>query len=627
MRRASPWLLVLAALALPACAGDSGFSDPSDAGPIDPNPDAAASEDGGVVDGSVPPCFTLTLAPETGAPLIAPVNLVAEVPDAELGRDGAIQWQVRRDGVGHPLEALGARKIRIRATEPGRYVVEATLIDSFEQCTFNSASLDVLARFRYRLTYSGNPGAPPQDERSSFTVVAGATHPALGPDYDLLPGRAVNGTLIQDRSPASSQVLGAQLTLTPALGGRAVTLYSSPTTGAYAGQVLDGRQAIVVVPYLASTAPFALAAEADLLSTSVIVGPHAQVSGEVRLGDASGPLLGGALVSVSTGGVMPALALTGDATSAAPGRFEVAVPGSPQSQLRVEVTHPETGRRGLLFTPATPGPSAQGGPLTIVLDSPAVVPVSVDLTSSAGAAAGDAHVTFIAEAGGVGGHVVQDGVTYPALAGEVRVPAQANGEGLVGPIDLPAARYKVVVEPAAGVIGETLNVGDLDLSSGAAPPVRPVFATAAAQELEVNVRRRGGSGTEYVGKARVTLVARGHLGVAVGAMDTRSSPDDVPAPVSFETSPHMAYDLIIDPPDGLALPRVRVPAQTEVLLPDAIRIDRQLLLPSGEPAAGVHVAVHCEGPSCKDAGFLFAETVTDASGRFVLFVPDIAEMN
>jgi hypothetical protein len=240
----------------------------------------------------------------------------------------------------------------------------------------------------------------------------------------------------------------------------------------------------------------------------------------------------------------------------------------------------------------------------------------------------------VATPGGANGNVQQgEGALLSAAAGQVRIPATADLTGHLS-VMLPAASYQVVVEPPDGVTGQALAVTTLDLSNGTVPPAAPTLATARAKTIKLKVVRKGANGElENVGRATITAVARGQLGVGAGAAFSDKA-DDITGELPMAATPGMAYEFVVEAPRALQLARLRVVKQAGELpaangtltleLPASLVIVQQVRLPNGDPAPGVRVGVHCD--ACLDPGFLFDEAETDKDGFVTLAVPNLAAL-
>jgi hypothetical protein len=584
----------------------------ADAGPS--FPDAGPPPDGGVSgDASVPPdCFDVAIAPPTGA---APTTITAQafpngfVDTPHWTVTGTAGEEIQYDLVdGNPL------KIDFLALVHGTYHVLASPSCSGPETVEVAGS--TAEGVMFFLHYAPRPGdpAPPQDDPDGFLVTASSTTGNLSTRM-LRTGRVVHTSISDEVGTA-----GAQVTLTPVDGGFPVSLFAAADR-LIDGVVLDARQHLVIVPGEGRLAPYVLDRDPLQLDGVIPFAPGQLLTGKVI--DGGGAPVASAWVSIGAAGAPPALVPT-DAT----GAFSIDVR---HGNLRIEVAPAAGSGLPALLAPASMAVTADGGPLTIALA--AATPVTLHdwqvMRSDHVSVSPGAHVTFVAAAAGAG-KIAQAGVFRDVPASETRVRIDADDSGKLPDLVLPAARYDVVVEPRAATQNDVMAVTTVDLS-GASGMVTRVLETVPPVQFGVQVL--DADGVTKIAGAHVSAIGQGRLGVQKGEAVVVDA-DENGLVVAIPGAPEMIYDVVVDAPRTAGSGAVRARARKridsahaapieDIRLPPAVQLSGVLERSGNNPAAGVTVSVRCGGQGCPDSSFVYAETVTDAQGKFRLAVPDL----
>jgi hypothetical protein len=302
--------------------------------------------------------------------------------------------------------------------------------------------------------------------------------------------------------------------------------------------------------------------------------------------------------------------------------------------LRIEVEPAPGSGMPALLAPPTMHVTSDGGPLTIALATAAPVTLhdwQVTRSDHVSVSPG-AHVTFVASAVGVG-KIAQAGVFRDVPASETRVRVEADDNGKLPDLQLPASSYDVIIEPRAATQNDVMAVTTIDLS-GETGTVTRTLETVAPVGFGVQVF--DSDGVTRISGAHVSAIGQGRLGVEKGDAVVVDA-DENGLVVAIPGAPQMIYDVVVDAPRTVGSGVVRARARKridaahaapveEIRLPPAVQLTGTLVRPDSSPAAGVTVSVRCGEQACPDPDFVYAETVTDAQGRFRLAVPDLTRV-
>ncbi len=580
-------LVLVLAFALAGCGGDSESPGFPDANP----------GDGGVF------CRAeIAVAP---ADPVAPATLTATASVFSISGFIVISWRVvGPDGevATTQLDAVGLR-VSFPASRAGPYTVDAVLTVGGRACPVTGTAVNVRASgarsLDVRLRYAPLPAhdVPAQLDPQIVTLLGGADM--------ILPAQRVlqAGVLAAGQLTGPSGGLPAYLRLTNA--GLGTFELHAGGNGAYGGRVPPGVYDVLVIPHGAGVAPALLGARTIGQLTAGLTLTAGAAVGGVVLSETGAPIPD-ARVALASGELPPTVVTTAaDGTFSARARVE-------EGPLALSVVPPAPFAR--LAAQLTAAPDAE---LEIRLPDLDLVTVSPVLRDAAGAPAPGARVTFIASALERGGTISVGGAAPIAAAASVRATAVAGAGGAVPPLGLPRAVYEAIVEPAPGAddVPATTTV-DLETSPA---------SLASAQAVPALVIIRGPSST-LVDGARVIAVARGRRGVGAGVAKIATS--NASGTVTLALAAGMPYAVTVEPPAGRRLARARASivggaATLELELQAALELRGTVVFPSGAGQAGVRVEATCV--ECEDPSLPLAETITDATGAFSLWLPDPGE--
>ena len=570
-------------LSLVACSGANSSS--VDGGPA---PDARPSQDANTVH-DAPGCAVQVALTPTDATAPSTIRGVASL----VGSTGFVNfsWHVAGPTGNVATTPATGTDVTFRAETPGSYVAEVTAT-GLSFCATGLAQLDVHVKdartAMYRLRFTPTDGAPVQLDQT--VEVLGGT------DYRLPGTRALAlGTHVAGRITGPAGGMSAYLRLDtdrPALA----ELFAD-ATGAFAGYLPTQSYNVLVVPAGTSVAPARFLASPLDLGRGLVLDAGDPVTGVVRGGD--GQALSGARVAIGVATLPPLLA-------------ETAADGSFAAHLRAD--------KGPLTVTVLPASGAVrlelGGAAGVFLRAGAMLTVSLpDLPTatftpravrSDGGTLPGAVVTFVDDGTLPAGTLAVDGTPH-AAATFARAAFVADETGLLPPITLPVGRYHVVVDPA-GATGQTPGTTDIDL---AAPPA--TLAAAAPVPTTISVGVEG---------AQVFAIASGLY--AVGAGVTVSGTTGAGGTVALPLAPGLPYQVLVEPPDGVAMARARGAttggAPLTLTLPASIWLSGMLVLPTGPPAGYVRLEVLCV--ACSDPDLSIADGITSGSGDFRVRIPD-----
>lgn len=581
------------ALALAGCgASDAGLDTPVDGGP-----------GGGGDAPDFRPC-AVALAINPPAPEAGP-STVVRVSAEVLNVEGVLgyQWRVEREGATvdfTPAQPDGSQ-IDFAAPLPGTYTVILDVTGASPPCLTTVRPIGIplpgAASQTVRLRVVAPGGAAPVLEvRREITGGANASFGILSVET----GRAVSATL---RGPGG--VLPAYLRFAPTSAPDAVVEAFADAAGLVTARLLAQPHDVLVIPSRSSgVAPARIAGWVPASGpTPIDIGAGATVTGTVR--DPSNAPLADATVTLSIDGVPSTVAVTRN-----DGTFQLQA--ATGSTAIVEVTPPAGG--GLPRLSATLQGFSPAGALDIryaaalVRRSLAGMIVRRDGAPVAGARL--AVVGSLAEVG-----TVAAGSSAPVSAtGEVRIAATADAAGALPGTLVPAAALSGVVT----VAGADVAVVPLDTSDGVpaaidAPPmesIEPFVVGSFGLELPgaiLEVVPVGALAMAGVPRHQVTVGSDGRASTALasgGRYDLR-----------FQDPRLRGGQLIV-------ADRTAATVAGEYRLPESLQLTGTLLLGGMQPLGGALVQILCDACNGIERAKPIAEAVSDATGGFVLSVPD-----
>ncbi|GAB4565831.1 MAG: hypothetical protein Tsb0020_17010 [Haliangiales bacterium] len=569
---------------------------------------------------------------------IAPGPVVARGVIDIQGSAGfeSFRWQVRFQDEPLTIADSDADEISFDAVEPGPYtIILAGDVDG-RQCYSASETVNVapsdgeLVGYRLRFVPRGDQLAPVQ-------TLGRVLPPAI--DYDvgtvtLDPGLPISGKVERD----DGTPVAAYLRVMPAdvVAAPFVETFTDPDSGAFSLRLEDGRYDVLVVPSGDEDAPALLSGVSVAELERIALPASALVSG--ALTDPLGDALGGARISLRTGGVPSAVAVSDDQGAfSLPAQLALA---QLDSDAALTVVPPEAS--GLpwltLSSSDTLATALMSEQALDVAYGPGLQTLALSPTINAtdGAAAAGARVTWIARSDEppmdtAGALVMPTGDAIP-MSGTTRLSATAGADGVVPEVRLPVAIYDVIIEPAAGAdAGEDghVTVRTVDLVADGAPGA---LSLAAASVLRGSVIDADGAGLSGI---RVTAAPRALLAQIPGA--SASAISDADGSFALPLVGGGAYELTFDAPDRrygrlrvpVLVPAVDSPAPLgPVTLARAARVTGRVTTASSSAGiAGVNVLLFCAPDEtsavCASAtgDQPLAEAVTDFDGRFVLASP------
>lgn len=551
--------------------------------------------------GEDPPSCDLAVAGPGDAVVGDSVVLEALFSGDATGLQSAT-WAVDRGGapVAHQAEDADGLRISFAPVESGPHRATLTGSVGSTECVPSVRTINVLppdaslVAHRLRVVPPASAGAPAQSVEVRL--------PSEG-DYDL----GAIGLAASVPVEGSVTVAGAPV---PAYLRASWSADTAEIVEGFADEdgfslpLRPGVHHLLVVPEDPELAPLALSGDAGALG-----GEH-DLAGALALGgvveDAGGAPIAGAAVTLVVDGVPSSLGLTG-----ADGRYQVGA--RPGAEVSLRVAPPPGSSLPALEGSAQVATIGDGSGADV--SYAAATPVAVDArVERDGAPVPGARTVWIAAPIEGAGTSRLDGGAPTGMRGQVRRLARAGGDGRVA-LDLWPGSYQVVVEdPADGRVG----VLAADLAVGA-PATLAVPAPVA-----VSGRLVDAAGVPLAA-ARVRARPRGVL-ASVGAGGASSETDDAGGFVLLLAA-GSAYDLVFDPAGADAGRRHLAiepgpAALGDVVAPRAAVAQGRLELGGGAPLVGARLTLRCA--ACADPDAPVAEAVTDATGRFVLRVPEPA---
>ena len=337
--------------------------------------------------------------------------------------------------------------------------------------------------------------------------------------------------------------------------------------------------------------------------------------------DGAGDPVAGARVSMMVDGAPSTLA-----TTSAAGAFSLrARAGGP-----VAVTVVPADGSGLpeLDLPATTGTAvADGSTLAIAYSAPSGAPRSADpvVHLADGTTAPGARVTWMGRPVAGAGTVAIDGGAARGASGRIRVTVVAGAGGTAPAVLLPRLVYDVAVEPPPGAPAgnATLLRAGLDLGATAPPSVLNLTAPARVTATVVDP-----SGAPVVGALVIASPGGPLAGIGRAAASSRTGDG---GSIALDLAGGGAYQIEVDGAlAGQARTRAEVTAPaaggTKDLgalgLPVTLRMTGRLGALGGVDLTSAHVELRCADCGASGGPAVVGQAVTDATGSFVLLVPD-----
>lgn len=577
-----------------------------------------------VQDGGVDDYCDTRLALVSAADPIAPASIQVMASIERVGELEGIEtfaWTVLRNEtpVASQSRDPDARAISFMALEPGPYRVDVGGAVGSTLCFGASLTINVrapgaaLGLYRLRLVPAPGQAAPPQEQ---IIEIPG------GADFDL------GAVVMASGVPVSGSIQAA------GLGGLAAYVRAMPVgasgvppleafsteSGAFSLRVENRDYDVLVVPEAASIAPM-LFENIQPTGFSFVLDPGTAVAGVVMDGESTP--LEGARVAMRVDKVPSTLA-----TTDASGQFTL-LHALPLGPVDMSVVPPDPGALPRLELAPAEDLVLGAGPLTIAYASSLTSRVvSMQVVEPDGATpAASARVTWIGRPmPGAGTLTLPGGSTRP-LTGTVRVTHVADQSGSLPAITLPEAVYDVVIEPAPlSMTGQSVTIVPVDLRPGQATPLRMTMGPPALVRGKV----QDAAGAALPG-VRITATPTGLLAPSAGASASAVTGPDSDGSFVLALPGSAGYELTLFSPDahhGRARLTVSTPAPGQeldlgaVVLPDALAVTGRLSLSGSGTGQGVIVRLFCFDCAGQDPGWPIAEAAGDATGRFVLAVPD-----
>jgi hypothetical protein len=525
-------------------------------------------------------------------------------------------WSVWRDDTQIAVTELAPEAARVwfLADQPGVYRLGLTGMVGSLPCAGESLDINVSAagaaqqEYRLRVIPRGDQALPVQEIPQSIPA---GEDVSLG-TLPLAAGVAMTGT-VQDQGGAP---LAAYVRVMPR--GAAVPWFVERFAGADGGfsmQLQSARYDVLVVPSAADRAPLLLEDQVAAPPWLLVVPTAPTLAGTIT--DAQGQPLAGAQISARTDDVPGALA-----TSDADGAFAVAVrAGRP---LAVTVVPPAGAGLPWLELPVSDALAGTGGPLAISYTPDlGAVSVAPGARDAGGGPLGNARATWIARPLEGAGQL-RAGSGSPvalALTGTTRVTVTASPDGAFPAIDLPAAVYDVILEPASP--GAPVTLLSFDLGAEAAPDELSAAPPATVQGTVTDV-----DGAPVPG-AEVSALPLGLLAGSPDAGARAITGED--GAFALALTGGGRYELLLEsraPGHGSTRMEIEAPASgqtgplgTIALPPAFLATGRLILLATGAGAPGVTLQLLCATCSGPGGEAPVAEAVSNALGDFTLRIP------
>jgi hypothetical protein len=559
---------------------------------VDPGPDAPG---GCQVSLEYAPAFPVA-GPST---MITVVSTVLNAPGTLT-----YNWHVRFKNVAITFSRENDHKqIVFNAAEPGIYSVDLEVTGSSTFCSPITVMINVGAsgaRNRLvRLHVVAPPGrdAVPVDEP---VMIPGGADLELQDATVVAAGMRMNPIVSGPNGP-----LPAYLRFIPNGEPDAIIEAFSDSNGA-TSVVLDTAMYTVLIVPSRPDAPARRIVNWTAANPFLVADAGVAVNGELR--DPANAAIAGAKVQLSIDGVPSTLA-----TTAADGRFHLLAP-SATGPVTVEVVPPEA--TGLPRLSAT----------SSMFDLAAVM----EIRYAASLARRDlAGTRMLRDGAPVGARVsvvgsleeagtVTAGTGAPvAAAGEVRVTASTDGSGALPTMRVPAATLSAVIEVAPGDLAVVAldTTGDVPASLDA-PALAPLAITVMNED------------TTALPGAMLDLVPVGAL--AMAAVPVLHVTADADSAIHAAIAAGGRYDLRFRDPAGrgaslVVTDRTATTIEPSYQLPPKLQLSGRVTY-KGQPLANASLQILCMDCTGIERARPIAETVSNATGRFTLAVPDPGTM-
>lgn len=547
---------------------------------------------------------TVGMTFEPQSPIAGPTASVTAAVVPSQSSLVSYRWHVEHDGVTISDVASSAGAIGFAIPDPGIYDVSVALTGASAGCAAAASTINV-----------GAPNAKSQMFRLRIVPPDPAVAPAFEKSVAIRGGAAMDlGVTPIDVGIATSFVVAAPaagpayLRFSPASMPEAVVEGFADAAGAVTVRLSLQPHTVLVIPSNALAAPRRFPAVVGQVATAVLqLDAGTPISGAVH--DPGGAPLAGATVQLSIDGVPSTVA-----TTAASGSFTLGVVLG-GATATVEVMPPAAS--GLPRLSASLPATALVGPLDVRYTAN-VAPVALgDVhVARSGAPLGDAAVTIV---GSLPAGRVSTDATAIAATGTVRIAGRTDGGGVLAGLQVPpGALSAVVAATAADVAVVAIDATGGPIASLEVPAMQPVATAALAP-----------TGSAGLATATLDLAPVGALAAAGGPeLHATAGPTGAFA-VLVASGGH--YDLRFRDPAGVAAPlivadRTASSIATSYRLPAALVIRGTVQLGGSQALPGAVVQVLCDACSGLDRDRPISEAVSDATGRFVVSVPDPGTM-
>ena len=465
-------------------------------------------------------------------------------------------------------------------------------------------------------------------------LVPGANHPAPvqerlidlpAADFDLRDLQLENGIEVTGtvRDSAGAPLPAAYVRAVPLVAGTPAFLEAfADEQGGFAMRLQNLLYDVLVVPAGAGAPPPALFRGSQATSSiQLSLPPAVAVTGVVTGPD--GTSMGGATVSINTG-QLPSVISTVERSGA------FAIQTRLDQDVSVTLVPPPGSDLPQLELPASPALTAALQTGATTLDIAYASSVSMQTITPTAILADDstpvlgARAVWIARATQDAGEITAGDGTPLVATGTRRLIVPPEPDGSWPAITLPAAVYDVIIEPPPAS-GEPASLLEVDLTGDT--PSSTTLSMVPHATLRGTVTSAAGSG---LGQVRVTARPKGLLAQSTGARPSTTTAAD--GSFTLAVAAGSEYDLILESASR-ALGRQRLavdglmPGQSMDLgilpLPDTYQITGRVSLPGGASLAGVSLQLLCSGCQGPASTEPLAVAVSDATGQFVLFLPEV----
>lgn len=584
-------------------------------------PDAGASD---------PYCFMgMTFAP--AMPSTETDVVVTATITSSDGRTGyhSHEWLVRSPtGSEIPVTSRDpdGAQISFRSSTAGPHYIVASGALSGEQCIDAVDTINILApdstAIPHRLRLIPGPAQAAPAQEYLITVFTGADQ-ALG-EIPLSGGIQLAGTIQgEDGQPVPAYL---RAVLEDAEDPAFVEAFADDQ-GTFSMHLENRSYSVLVVPSDDQHAPARFDDQRAAATWLLTLPAAATIGGSVTAPDSTP--LANARVSMRTGAVPSTIATTDD-TGAFTLRTHL------EDALSLTVVPPAATGLPMLDLPSSAGLTgtavAQAG--IAIAYAPSLrtrtITPSARLADSTTPAPGTRAI-WISHPIPDAGLVTPAGGTPLAAAGSARLTAVAGPDSTWPPLTLPEAVYDLILEPPASSGASVTLLQDIDLTTEP-PPVLALAEHATIQGRITDMDGTGLAGIEVTAAPTGLLAQNAGLstGQTAGRRTTSTAAD---GSFAVDLVAGGAYDLLFDSPNAshgrgqtsLVAPapgqRTTLPA---LALPPARRLTgRVTSLGMTGTLSGITVQLLCAGCEAPDSTVPRAEALTDATGTFVLALPEV----